>query len=80
MFNIWWHKSPRQRTGYELAEMSRIRSDLLKFVPYSFFLIVPFSGSVLPLYLYLFPNSIPSFFKFDTAKIKRIHLLEKRQE
>jgi len=60
--------------------MRRIRSDLAKFVPYSFFIVVPFTEFLLPVYLYLFPNSIPSFFKFDTAYNKRTHLLEKRQE
>lgn len=80
MLNVWWNKPLKQRTGYEIAEIRRIRSDLLKFIPYSFFIIVPFSEFGLPLYLYLFPNSIPSFFLFDTAYYKRVHLLEQRQE
>ena len=79
MLNTWRHKPPKQRTGYELAEMRRIRSDLLKFIPYSFFIVVPLSEFFLPLYLYLFPNSIPSFYKLDTAYNKRTHSLEQRQ-
>ena len=45
----------------------RIIVDLLKFVPYSVILIIPFAEALLPIMLWLYPNCVPSFFLFDTA-------------
>jgi hypothetical protein len=70
-------KRPEYRTGKEQHNVRRTTLDLLKFVPYSFFLFIPFTEILLPPYLYYFPNSTPSFFMFDTAKDKKIELLEK---
>jgi len=42
------------------VKMLKTSQDGLKMLPFSFFLIVPFAELGLPLYLLLFPNSIPS--------------------
>lgn len=46
----------------ELKEKRRITMDLLKFIPYTVFLIVPGAELLLPPYMLLFPNSTPSEF------------------
>mmetsp|Transcript_3030 Transcript_3030/g.6298 ORF Transcript_3030/g.6298 Transcript_3030/m.6298 type:complete len:431 (+) Transcript_3030:9-1301(+) len=50
---------------YSLKEkkmMAQTSTDLLKMIPFSFFVVVPFSEIFLPPTLYLFPNMIPSTF------------------
>jgi LETM1 and EF-hand domain-containing protein 1 len=49
----------------------RIVVDLIKFIPYSVILVVPFAELMLPVMLWLFPNCVPTFFLFDTAEDKR---------
>jgi len=36
--------------------------DLIKFIPFSFFVVVPFAEFLFPAWLVIFPNSIPSQF------------------
>lgn len=40
----------------------QITYDLFKFLPYSFFIVVPLAEFLLPFYMLMFPNSIPSQF------------------
>lgn len=50
---------------YSLKEkklMAKTSVDLVKMIPFSFFIVVPFSEIFLPPSLYLFPNMIPSTF------------------
>ena len=41
--NLYSKKSKKEFTGLELATSWRIMTDLLKFVPYSVILVVPFA-------------------------------------
>lgn len=52
-------------TIYELRERRRMTKDLIKFLPYSIFMTVPFLEFALPFYMLLFPNSTPTHFLFD---------------
>lgn len=52
----------------ELKEKRRITMDLLKFIPYTVFLIVPGAELLLPPYMLLFPNSTPSEFLTSAQK------------
>lgn len=69
---LYRHKQPQYFTGFEIAESRRIQIDLLKFIPYSVLLLIPFAELALPVVLWLFPNAIPSFYLFDTAEDQRI--------
>lgn len=40
-----------------------VRKEVLKFLPYSFFVIVPFAELLLPFYVWLLPNMTPYYFK-----------------
>lgn len=72
IINLYKTKESIEFTGYEMAESHRIKLDLLKFVPYSILLAIPFAELAIPVILWLFPNAIPSFFLFDNAWDKRI--------
>ena len=62
-----------------MRESSRIIYDFWKFIPFSLFLIVPGLEVALPLYLLLFPNSIPTWYIFDHVWDTQIEKLENRQ-
>ena len=42
------------------VKLDQVKSDLLKFIPFSFFLIIPGLDLLLPVYIAIFPNSVPS--------------------
>lgn len=65
--NLYKTKVDYEFTGYELAESHRIKIDMIKFIPYSVILVVPFAELSLPIILWLYPNAVPSFYLFDTA-------------
>lgn len=46
----------------EYIKYKNINYDLIKFLPYSFFLVVPFAEFALPFYILLLPNSTPTQF------------------
>lgn len=51
------------------AQLKRTTTDLLRLIPFSVFLIVPFMELLLPVALKLFPNMLPSTF---TDKFKEV--------
>lgn len=67
-------------TVFELRERRRITIDLLKFLPYSVFMVVPFAELALPFYMILFPNSIPTQFMFDSQVGKKTSELVAAQQ
>ena len=54
------------------CKKKRIKEDIFKLVPFSFFLWVPFSEFILPLYLMMFPNSIPTQFISNKNLMKKM--------
>lgn len=60
--NLRKSKNPTEFTIGEFLKSKQIKMDLVKFLPYSLFLTVPFMELLLPPYLLLFPNSLPSQF------------------
>lgn len=51
----------------EIRELQRIVRDLTKFVPFYAAIIIPAGELVLPIYLFLFPRAIPSYFQTENA-------------
>ncbi|KAL4463559.1 hypothetical protein ABPG72_018814 [Tetrahymena utriculariae] len=78
-FKLLMKKKKTQMTGYEVRQSMRIRSDLFKIVPFSFFVIVPAAELLLPFYLLLFPNAMPSQYTFDYTYDQYIQSLEDNQ-
>jgi LETM1 and EF-hand domain-containing protein 1 len=46
----------------EFLQYKQIQKDILKFLPFSLFVLIPVGEVFLPIYLYLFPNATPSQF------------------
>ncbi|KAF9568318.1 hypothetical protein EC968_002971 [Mortierella alpina] len=68
-------------TRREQKQLRRTTSDLLRLIPFSVFVIVPFMEFLLPLALKLFPNMLPSTFEDTFAEEeKRRKLLKIRLE
>lgn len=56
--------------GYRLSYseyklLIRTMNDMLKLIPFSFFIIIPFAEFLLPVFLKIYPNLLPSTFKND---------------
>ena len=51
----------------ETRQLQRTTADLIRLVPFSIFVVVPFMELLLPVFLKLFPNLLPSTFQ-DSAK------------
>ena len=58
------HLSRRER-----RQLTRTSADLIRVIPFSLFIIIPFAEALLPLAIRLFPNLLPS--TFETA-LKRV--------
>lgn len=52
-------------TRRELRQLRQTAGDVLKAVPFSIFIIVPFMEFALPIFLYFFPSMLPSTFKHE---------------
>lgn len=65
-------------TRRERRQLRRTTGDLLRLVPFSFFIIIPFMEVFLPLALRVFPNMLPSTFqdvhKKEEEARKRVHM------
>ncbi|KAJ1929664.1 LETM1 domain-containing protein ylh47 [Tieghemiomyces parasiticus] len=65
----------------EQRQLSRTSKDLLRLIPFSFFVIVPFMELLLPVALWIFPNMLPSTFETKkTQEDNRRKLLKVRME
>lgn len=56
-----------------------VRQDLIKFVPFSFFLIIPGAEVLLPPWVMIFPNSVPSQFVSADERAQRFKEMKERQ-
>ena len=61
-------KSKKSRIDYkydkpsykEDIKLRQVKSDFIKFIPFSLFIIIPGAELLLPAWVVVFPNSIPS--------------------
>jgi LETM1 and EF-hand domain-containing protein 1, mitochondrial len=76
----------KMAAGYELSrresrQLKRTTQDLIRLVPFSVFVIVPFAELLLPVALAIFPNLLPSTFEGEKAKeAKRAALSKTRKD
>lgn len=66
-------------TAYELHEIRRIKKEIWKLMPFTFFIVVPFAEFLLPAYILLFPNAYPTHFFTPNQKKEKIKKMEKKQ-
>ena len=60
-------------------KMQNITRDVIKFIPFSIFIIIPGLELLLPAWLVIFPNAIPSQFQSSSARQKKLEqLIENR--
>ncbi|KAI9249535.1 LETM1-like protein-domain-containing protein [Sporodiniella umbellata] len=68
-------------TRREDRQLRRTTTDLMRLVPFAFFIVVPFMELLLPLALKLFPNMLPSTYESKSQEEKkRVKLLQVRLE
>lgn len=70
-------------SSYDHETRVRIRqtwSDLFKFIPFSVFIVIPGLELLLPAWLLIFPNSIPSQFQSESSKNKKLNDLVEKQK
>lgn len=56
-------------TRRESKQFRRTVADMFRIVPFSVFIVIPFMEFLLPVYLYLFPNALPSTFQSSSSKV-----------
>lgn len=59
-------------TRREKKQLTRATSDLLRMIPFSVFIIVPFMEFTLPFFLKFFPNMLPSTFESQVSKEEKL--------
>ena len=55
-----------------LLQFRRTAGDLFRMLPFSVFVVIPFMEFLLPVYLYLFPNALPSTFQTESTKVRQM--------
>lgn len=70
----------KMTAGYELTrreyrQLQRTTTDVLRVIPFAFFIIVPFAELLLPIALKIFPGLLPSTFESKMDKDKKLQLL-----
>ena len=52
--------------------MAQVKSDYLKFIPFSVFILIPGAELLLPGYIAIFPNAVPTQFMSDEKKMAKL--------
>src|ERR1700722_14837486 len=69
MFHVDLHLLTPFASAHSVKQLKRTTTDLLRLVPFSVFVIVPFMEFLLPVALKLFPNLLPSTFEDKYAAV-----------
>ena len=85
MFKVgfWKNMSTNKYTKVDVIgrqKARQVQTDVIKFVPFSIFIIIPGLELLLPAFLFVFPNSIPSQFLSDEAREKKFREISERRE
>lgn len=67
--------SGRELSRREDRQLKRTVQDIVRLVPFSMFVLVPFAELLLPIALKLFPNMLPSTFESASAKASKLKKL-----
>ncbi|SCV03022.1 LAMI_0H04852g1_1 [Lachancea mirantina] len=79
---ISWRLLFKMSSGYELSrremrQLKRTTTDVIRLVPFSAFVLVPFAELLLPVALKLFPNMLPSTYESNKDKQTKLSNLRK---
>jgi LETM1 and EF-hand domain-containing protein 1 len=61
------------------VKLKQVTSDFVKFIPFSLFIIIPGAELLLPAWLVIFPNSIPSQFLQEEARNKMFKEMQEKR-
>lgn len=64
-------------TRREMLQLKRTTTDVVRLVPFSAFVIIPFAELLLPIALKIFPNLLPSTYESSVDKEKKLSSLRK---
>ncbi|ODQ80062.1 hypothetical protein BABINDRAFT_8235 [Babjeviella inositovora NRRL Y-12698] len=64
----------------EYKQLERTTTDIIRLIPFSMFVIIPFAEILLPFALKLFPNLLPSTYQTAGEKEKKLALLRKSRK
>lgn len=70
---LWALLRGRKLTRREHRQLKRTTQDLLRLIPFSVFVLIPFMELLLPVALKLFPNMLPSTFADKHKEVSVIH-------
>ena len=56
-----------------LFQFRRTVGDVFRILPFSIFIIIPFMELLLPVYLWFFPNALPSTFQTKSSKVSCVN-------
>ena len=65
---------------FERRKVREVKKDVIKFIPFSLFLIIPFGELFIPPYLMIFPNSMPSQFMDSGQKNKKFKEIKQKRD
>ena len=57
-----------------------MKSEMIKFIPFSLFLLIPGGELFLPAWVLVFPNSVPSQFVSDAEREKKFQEIKEKQD
>jgi len=64
----------------ESQKLGQVKTDVMKFIPFSVFILIPGLEILLPPFLVIFPNSIPSQFMSNEARAKKLAIISERRD
>ena len=65
---------------FERRKVRQVKEDVIKFVPFSLFLIIPGGELFIPPYLMIFPNSMPSQFMDSGQRNKKFKEIKQKRD
>lgn len=69
----------KDKEYFEAQKVRQVRTDVVKFIPFSFFILIPGAEILLPPFLMVFPNAMPSQFVATDARQKKFLEIKKRR-
>ena len=61
-------------------KLAQVQKDFIKFIPFSFFILIAGGEIFLPAWVLIFPNSVPSQFVADEEREKKFLEMKELQE
>ena len=69
----------REESYKEKVKVRQVKIDVIKFIPFSFFILVPGAEILLPPFLVIFPNSVPSQFMSEKQRDQKFEAIKERR-